>query len=229
MFKRTLIVLIIVTLLSEGGILAFAESYAADKDKHCFTAGFWHALWPDWIGCVIAAHETLASGLIASAVAFFAAYTVWRKMKDAQTRRDERDQRLDDRDQRREEREQRRERLEKGNIQRVVAYYSRLLEPFEASETDNINYVDVLNRAFTSGNFSRVPFGFMPAEYRFDASDVWERLKALNKAQKSGTGGEPDTNDINNEKIQTVLMDIRAYRNNAQEDLDSREAAAKQY
>jgi len=224
MFKRIPIVLIIGTfllVLLDGGILAFANSYAR-ADPHCFTAGFWHAQWPNWIGCVIAAHENLAAGLISSAVALFAAYLVWQKIQDAQKLRDVQDRR-------REEHDRRRERLEIKNIRRIVTYYNHLLEPFEPSGTDNINYLDVLNRAYTSGKFSRIPFGSVPAEYSFDAEHVWERLKVLNKAQKSGTGGEPDTNDNNNENIHAVLKDIRRYLDHAKEDLDDRETAAKQY
>src|SRR5207244_10194942 len=99
-------------------------------------------------------------------------------------------------------------------------------EPFdEPSGTDNNNYVDRLNRLCTSGRFSR-PIG-LPAEYRLDARDAWARIKALNKAQKSGTGVDPSANEIH-ERIREVVEDMRGYRNAAQEQLANRETPTEQ-
>jgi hypothetical protein len=201
-------------------ILAFAHAYdPPGGQKPCFAGGFWHAQWPKWIGCAIAAHENLVGGLFGSAAALGAVLIALHKFQVAEERREKLEER-------REKREQRRERLEQKDIQRVVDYYSRLLQPFDkASPTDVIDYDDILNKAFATGKFSPISSG--PTEYRPDARDVWERLRALNNALKRGKGGKPDTKEIC-ESIKVVVMDMHQYRKAAQEDLASRETPAGQ-
>src|SRR5262249_40353951 len=68
-------------------LLGFAHAFAILEDgKRCFP-GFFHAQWPKWIGCAMAAHENLAGGLIGGALtllaAFIAAEAVWQQIEDA--------------------------------------------------------------------------------------------------------------------------------------------------
>jgi anti-sigma factor RsiW len=61
-------------------ILAFAHAGALqatpDLSKRCFET-FGTAQWPKWIGCAMAAHETLAAGLVGAAGALFAAWLAY--------------------------------------------------------------------------------------------------------------------------------------------------------
>jgi hypothetical protein len=61
-------------------ILAFAHAGALqatpDLSKRCFET-FGTAQWPKWIGCAMAAHESLAAGLVGAAGALFAAWLAY--------------------------------------------------------------------------------------------------------------------------------------------------------
>src|SRR5262249_43328449 len=66
--------------------LAFAHAWAptttiAGQGARCFD-DFAHSKWPMWLGCAIAAHETLAGGLIAAAGALFGAWLAYRLLKE---------------------------------------------------------------------------------------------------------------------------------------------------
>jgi hypothetical protein len=138
----------------------------------------------------------LSYGLIGSAATLCAVFLGLRKFQLAE--------------QRREQTERRREKLEQDCIQRVVAYCSRLLEPFdELPGNDDINFADRLDRFFATGKFWHISFGSVPIEYRVDAHHVRVRLKALNKVQKkSRVEAGTDLNQINqiNEYIREVVI-----------------------
>jgi hypothetical protein len=61
--------------------LAFAHAWdsvppgSAPREK-CFET-FWTAQWPKWVGCAMAAHESLAAGLIGLWAAIFAAWLAY--------------------------------------------------------------------------------------------------------------------------------------------------------
>jgi hypothetical protein len=61
-------------------ILAFAHAGAPQAtpnlSKRCFET-FGTAQWPKWIGCAMAAHESLAAGLVGAAGALFAAWLAY--------------------------------------------------------------------------------------------------------------------------------------------------------
>jgi len=202
---------IVLPVVSVVGVLAFVDTFATG-DKRCFVTGVLLTQWPSSIACAIAKHESLATGLIGSAATLCAVFLGLRKFQLAE--------------QRREQTERRREKLEQDGIQRVVAYYSRLLEPFdELSGNDDINFADRLDRFFATGKFWHISFGSVPVEYRADAHHVWVRLKALNKVQKkSGVEAGPDLNQIN-ENIREVVIDMRGYLDGAQKDLADRKTS----
>ena len=61
--------------------LAFAHAWdsvlpASAPRAKCFET-FWSAQWPKWIGCAMAAHESLAAGLIGLWAAIFAAWVAF--------------------------------------------------------------------------------------------------------------------------------------------------------
>jgi hypothetical protein len=184
------------------GVVAFVDTFAP-REK-CPATGLVLAQWPSSIASAIAHHETLTTGLIASAAGLCAVFIALRKFRLAEDRR--------------RQSEQRREKLEKVGIQRVVEYYNRLLEPFNERSgtgdinTGDINYADCLNSLFTTGKFWHIYFGSVPVQYRPDARHVWKRLKAL----KGGMEGE-------NESIREVVLDMRSYLDGAKKDLADRE------
>ncbi len=57
--------------------LSFVHSYANIEDAKRCAPNIWAAHWPNWIGCIIAAHEGLAGGLIGGGGALFAAWLAW--------------------------------------------------------------------------------------------------------------------------------------------------------
>jgi hypothetical protein len=61
-------------------VLALAFAHAWDPNAgsraKCFET-FWTAKWPQWIGCAIAAHESLAAGLIGLWAAIFAGWLAY--------------------------------------------------------------------------------------------------------------------------------------------------------
>jgi hypothetical protein len=73
--RRIVLFVLFVALLGLAAILALAFAHAWDASAtraECFET-FWTAKWPKWIGCAIAAHESLAAGLIGLWAAIFAA------------------------------------------------------------------------------------------------------------------------------------------------------------
>jgi hypothetical protein len=64
------------------GLLAFAETYGhVNGDGRCFDT-ICGAQFPKWVGCVIAAHEGLAAGLIGFAGAIIAAWLAYSGVQD---------------------------------------------------------------------------------------------------------------------------------------------------
>jgi hypothetical protein len=64
------------------GLLAFAHAQAhLSSDTRCFE-GILHTQWPKWIGCAMAAHESLAGGLIGFAGVIFAAWLAYSGAQD---------------------------------------------------------------------------------------------------------------------------------------------------
>ena len=66
--------------------LAFAHAWAppttiAGHGARCFD-DFAHSKWPMWLGCAIAAHETLAGGLIAAAGVLFGAWLAFSGLRE---------------------------------------------------------------------------------------------------------------------------------------------------
>lgn len=55
------------------GLLAFAHAFAPKDQRVCFVFPVWWR-WVAWIGCIMAAHENLAAGLIGGGGALFAAW-----------------------------------------------------------------------------------------------------------------------------------------------------------
>ncbi|NEU95745.1 hypothetical protein [Bradyrhizobium uaiense] len=169
------LIVFLVILSAIVAIVGFVQAFAhLDESKRCFSSGFAHAQWPKWIGCAVAAHESLSAGLIGAAGALFAAIiaadAVWQQIADAR-----RQMRLAD---------QRRERFELYNLRRVVDYYSRLLKPFdEAPGTEDIKHVHGLNTLHKTGNLVAF-FGSadLPSEYQGIVRETWERLSSLNSA-----------------------------------------------
>lgn len=88
MWRRILVVAvpgIIVSTLAVVGVLGFVHTYAnLTEDKRCVAVV--PAQWLEWSGCIIAAHDTLAAGLIGAAGALLAAViaadAVWRQIMD---------------------------------------------------------------------------------------------------------------------------------------------------
>src|SRR5262249_24884867 len=143
------------------------------------------------------------------------------------------EERREQREQRREKREQLREQLELKNIRRVVEYYSRLLRPFdEAPETDEIKYINGLNKLAQTGNLTAF-YGPLPADLRQFVRDACNRLIklkiALDNLDKKGRGGSDTVSrgEIN-ENIRTMVMKIRERREAALDELSNRETAAAQ-
>jgi hypothetical protein len=66
-------------------LLAFAHAWVPSPTNgghvRCYD-NFLHAKWPMWLGCVIAAYETLAGGLIAAAAALFGAWLAFSGLKE---------------------------------------------------------------------------------------------------------------------------------------------------
>jgi hypothetical protein len=56
-------------------LLTFADSFSV-SEAHC-SAGFLKSKWPLYVGCILAAHEGLAGGLIGAAGAVFAGWLAW--------------------------------------------------------------------------------------------------------------------------------------------------------
>ena len=56
-------------------LLTFADSFSV-SEAHC-SSGFLKSKWPLYVGCIIAAHEGLAGGLIGAAGALFAGWLAW--------------------------------------------------------------------------------------------------------------------------------------------------------
>jgi hypothetical protein len=212
-------------------ILAFAHAFAHLEERHiksCFAEGFVNAHWPDWIGCAIAAHESLAAGLISSAVAVLGAViavdAVWQQIKNNR-------QKIQDGEVRRDKLARQRLELERANIQRVVGYYSRLLQPFnEAQGTDDNAYIKGLNRLARSGNLTQF-YGTLPSELRPIVRDAYERLHQLNVAVNNFQKkvGEPDLTDPSeiNESVRTMVEKLRDRCSQAQKELAARETPAE--
>ena len=219
-------------------ILAFAHAFAHLKDHNitsCFAEGFGKAQWPGWIGCAIAAHESLAAGLISSAVAILgaviAADAVWQQIKHTRQQIKDNRQKIQDGDDRRDLLAKQRLELERTNIQRVVGYYSRLLQPFdEAQGTDDNAYMKSLNRLARSGNLTQF-YGSLPSELRPVVRDAYERLKQLNVAVNNFQKkvGEPDLTDPSeiNESVRTMVEKLRERCSHAQKELAARQTAAE--
>jgi hypothetical protein len=73
--RRIVLFVLFVALLGLAAIVALAFAHAWDASAtraECFET-FWTAQWPKWIGCAMAAHESLAAGLIGLWGAIFAA------------------------------------------------------------------------------------------------------------------------------------------------------------
>jgi hypothetical protein len=68
-------------------ILAFAHAWGSPQGgigaqaARCFI-DFGHSKFPMWLGCVMAANETLAGGLIAAAGALFGAWLAFSALKE---------------------------------------------------------------------------------------------------------------------------------------------------
>ncbi len=70
----------VVLIVGVIGLLGFAHANVAGGTR-CFI-GFAHAQWPKWIGCSMAAHESLAGGLIGLAGVIFAAWLAYSGAQD---------------------------------------------------------------------------------------------------------------------------------------------------
>jgi hypothetical protein len=57
--------------------LSFVHSYANIEDAKRCAPNIWASQWPKWIGCIMAAHESLAGGLIGGGGVLFAAWLAW--------------------------------------------------------------------------------------------------------------------------------------------------------
>jgi hypothetical protein len=76
MIRRTASALAIAAIVIVG-TLCFVDNYAKiDEAKRCATT-FAKSQWPQYIGCIMAAHESLAAGLIGGAGALIAAWVAW--------------------------------------------------------------------------------------------------------------------------------------------------------
>jgi hypothetical protein len=234
--------LLLVGIITVAGviiILAFVHASAHDARTHCFApglAGFEHAQWPKWIGCAIAAHESFAAGLFGSATALGAVLIALEQIKDArrksqaaEERRERREQDREKREQLRELRERAREQLELANIKRVVDYYCRLLQPFDAAQgSDDVKYINGLHNLANAGNLTLF-FGSLPAELRHPVRDAFERLRhynhVLEKLEKGG-GFDPKARSQINGNIHSMVMKIYERRDEAQECLANRMSLA---
>ena len=76
MIRRTASALAIAAIVIVG-TLCFVDNYGKiDEAKRCATT-FAKSQWPQYIGCIMAAHESLAAGLIGGAGALIAAWVAW--------------------------------------------------------------------------------------------------------------------------------------------------------
>ncbi|WP_063994281.1 hypothetical protein [Bradyrhizobium sp.] len=207
MKRRTAIAIGITLVLLVGVIatLGFAHSYGiSDESRRCFPS-FWHAQWPKWIGCAMAAHENLAGGLIggfgALLAAIIAADAVWQQIADAREQVSLA--------------ERQRQEIEFDSFLRVTRYYSRLLRAFDGAQGhDHIVFINGMDALYKSGNL--VPFfGSLPDAHKSLARDAWERLSNLNhaleKSRQDGMAGAANPglrNEINN-SIREVVADMR--------------------
>jgi hypothetical protein len=62
-------------------LLAFAAAWTPEGSPRCFV-DFAHARFPDWLGCALATHETLAGGLIAAGGALFGAWLAFSGLEE---------------------------------------------------------------------------------------------------------------------------------------------------
>lgn len=91
--KRVLQGTTLVVCLSASvvGLLAFAQSWAPPDEYKCFQSVA-QSQFPKWLGCVMAAHEGLAGGLIGGAGALFAGWlafaSVQRQLEEERNNRD---------------------------------------------------------------------------------------------------------------------------------------------
>lgn len=191
-----------------AGVLSAADTWSNAPTPRCALQ-----LPLKWLGCVMAAHENLAGGLIAAGGALLAAWwagaAVWQQIEDTREQLKTADTQ--------------RQKLETISLGRLVQYYSRLLKSFDdAPGADDIKYVHGMNALHKSGNL--VPFvGSLPPEHQILAQDCFERLKNLNavleEVQRIGMSGTLDIGGRAevNRSIQAAIEDIRKYQTFAQE------------
>jgi hypothetical protein len=81
-YHRRIVLFVVLLGLAVPLALAFADAWDpnASPRARCFET-FWTAQWPKWIGCAMAAHESLAAGLIGLWAAIFAASLAYSGIK----------------------------------------------------------------------------------------------------------------------------------------------------